>query len=214
MTRARSCRLRVSLSWPGPATTGRRVISGSCAPKAWCRWLDQRSSAGSATSRAQWIAFDVAVALQQVAIVTDQSHFVAPLPERAGPVVTGVDVAHTAPCQCLQRPGDTPRFAWRYQSMRMAGHQHVSVYRASLLTCDFPDDRAESACRRPRRGNRAGGPGLAIEWAKQRRVQEASPHPPDCATKLAEAVLGVYSRLLQDRMKSAAELGVCAVWSV
>ena len=91
---------------------------------------------------AQWIEFDVAVAVHEVVAIADQARLVAAFPQRAAAVVRVVDVADIPPSERLQGARHGIGLLRREQQVDMVGHQYVGVHRAALAQCDLAQGRA------------------------------------------------------------------------
>ena len=91
---------------------------------------------------AQWVEFDIAVALQEIVAIFDQTGFVAAFPQCPAAVVGVVEVADIASAQRLQSARDRAGSLRCEQQVDVIGHQHVSMYRAALAQCHFAQSGA------------------------------------------------------------------------
>lgn len=87
--------------------------------------------------RAQRVQFDVAVALQQVAVVADGTRLVASFPQCPGSAMPIIHVADVAPSQGLHGARDATRGAGRHQQVNVIRHQDVCVHGAAFAPSDF-----------------------------------------------------------------------------
>jgi len=76
---------------------------------------------------AQWVEFDIAVALQEIVAIFDQTGFVAAFPQCPAAVVGVVEVADIASAQRLQSARDRAGSLRCEQQVDVIGHQHVSA---------------------------------------------------------------------------------------
>lgn len=86
---------------------------------------------------AQRVQVNVAMTLQHVTVIADETGLVATLPKGAGSAVPVVDVAHVAPTERLHGAGDASWCGGGHQQVDVVGHQNVGVHRARFTAGDL-----------------------------------------------------------------------------
>lgn len=79
------------------------------------------------------IEINVPIAAQKVIFAVNEARLVAPFPQSAGPLVSGVELAYILAAELLHHAGDVTLFRWRDEQMHMVVHQYVSVKDAARV---------------------------------------------------------------------------------
>lgn len=95
------------------------------------RWIGDHAGADR-------VEFDVAVAAQQIGFILHRARFVAAFPQRAGPSIVIVDVAHVAATERLHQRRRRARVLAGQQQMHMVGHQHIGMHGDAELERQLP----------------------------------------------------------------------------
>ena len=86
---------------------------------------------------AHGVEFDMAMALEQVAVVADRACLVASFPERCRSMVAVVDMADVASSERRLDAPDLPRRSRCHRQMHRVGHQRIGVDCASFPMRDL-----------------------------------------------------------------------------
>ena len=87
--------------------------------------------------RSDRIQFDVAIAGESVARVSDQRGFETAFPKCPRPAISGVEASHVTPADRLHHARRCAGLGRRREQMHMIGHQDVGVQRATVLAGCF-----------------------------------------------------------------------------